>query len=309
MPIGGFVALPTGDDDPLKAQSPGLGYGRKFAILLAGSIANMLLMPILIGAALAVPHEQLTGQAVIAAIDPEGSAAHAGLRAGDTIVAVAGQPAHTAVDAVMLLRARLELQEEVTVDVRDGEGVRTATRGPLVPTDEALGATIRAECESDRSGTCTPLTRRTGPFSVDFGYATAALRATVARTHERVLTDIELRRPGGTVSWAESERATFGPLGPIGLLATTGEIGLAGDHAHTLQYVAAISFAVGFTNLAPIPLLDGGQAASLAFAWFRGVSLLPRRRRRRRRLRRMPRLRGTSPPAAYAPGGARPGAP
>ena len=60
-PVGGFVALPTDDEHPLKAQCPGPGYGRTLAIVLAGSVANTSCVPVLIGAAPAVQREHLTG--------------------------------------------------------------------------------------------------------------------------------------------------------------------------------------------------------------------------------------------------------
>jgi regulator of sigma E protease len=69
------------------------------------------------------------------------------------------------------------------------------------------------------------------------------------------------------------------PVGPVGIIEITGSAAAQGVQTGwwqpLLQLVAAISLALGFTNLLPLPALDGGKLLFLAVELVRGKRVDP----------------------------------
>jgi regulator of sigma E protease len=63
--------------------------------------------------------------------------------------------------------------------------------------------------------------------------------------------------------------------GPLSIAQLAGDSAAAGISAF-LSFLALISLALGFMNLLPIPILDGGQVVMQVVEWFKGAPLSER---------------------------------
>ena len=111
IPLGGFVKMlgenPDEADDPEVAHHPGESLPekntwQKLAIVFAGPVANLIL-PVAIFT-LALVAGMPRAAPVVGSVEPGSPAAQAGLRAGDRLVSVAGEPVRFWSDADSRLR-------------------------------------------------------------------------------------------------------------------------------------------------------------------------------------------------------------
>jgi regulator of sigma E protease len=132
FPLGGFVKMlgenPDEIDDPEVAASPGESLpekttAQKLAIVFAGPVANLILPVIVFAVTLAVGMPRPV--AVIGSVDPGSPAAAAGLRPGDKITWIAGEPIKWWSDLETLVRAQGGESTAITYE-RDGK-TETAT--------------------------------------------------------------------------------------------------------------------------------------------------------------------------------------
>ena len=63
--------------------------------------------------------------------------------------------------------------------------------------------------------------------------------------------------------------------GPLSIAQMAGDSAMAGTAAF-LWFLVMISLALGFMNLLPIPILDGGQVIMQAIEWIKGSPLSER---------------------------------
>ena len=138
FPLGGFVKMlgenPDEIDDPEVVTHPGESLPekktwQKLAIVFAGPVANLILPVIVIAVTLAVGMPQSV--AVVGRVEPGSPAAEIGLRAGDRITAIAGEPVRWWRDLEDAVRARAGQTAEVAYEQdramiqRDFDGPRT----------------------------------------------------------------------------------------------------------------------------------------------------------------------------------------
>ena len=201
--------------------------------------------------------------AVVGKVEPGGPAARAGLLAGDAIVAIAGAPVANFHDLVALINAHPG--ERVTVDYsRAGVAGSTTVQ---VAADEVSGKRIgRIHIEPP------PLPKTYPP----------SMRSHVALS------------PGGALAHAGDEAWSMTMLqarlfwrmvlGRVSLKNLSGPLSIAefaGDSARAgvspfLSFLVIISLSLGFLNLLPIPILDGGQIAFQLIEWLKGSPLSER---------------------------------
>jgi regulator of sigma E protease len=194
---------------------------------------------------------------VIGQVTPGGAAARAGLMAGDRILAIDGVPVKEFADVAHQVSGRPG--QRVTVSYRR-DGIEHTT--PLDVTSEWSGGK-----HVGRIGV--------GLFPagmvqhIDLGAAAALGRAADEAWSMSVLQ--------GRLFW----RMVIGRVslknlsGPLSIAEFAGDSAEAGVSAF-LGFLVLISLSLGFLNLLPIPILDGGQIAFQLIEWLKGSPLSER---------------------------------
>jgi regulator of sigma E protease len=178
---------------------------------------------------------------------PAGSAAaHAGLRAGDRVLAVDGQTVANSAEFVGMVNAAPGRDISIEVE-RSGQRLRIVAAVPKVVeegrTIGRLGITVTEGPRSYPPGLVE--THRSGPID--------AIGVGVAKTWEMSALTVQMlwRMVTGQVSAKNIS-------GPISIAEFAGISAYLGVTAF-LAFLAIISVSLGVLNLMPVPLLDGGQ--------------------------------------------------
>jgi regulator of sigma E protease len=200
--------------------------------------------------------------ALIGSVEAQGPAARAGLRAGDVVLSVNAEPVHNFQQLVKLVNAHPD--ESITLRYRragQDSTVRITTLG-----DDASGRRLgRIHVSPPRSVPWPPEMLR----HVDLGPG-LALQGALQETW--TMTAFQAR-----MMW----RMVFGSVSVKNLGGALTIAELAGDSAAAgvsafLHFLVMISLALGFLNLLPIPILDGGQIVMQAIEWLKGSPLSER---------------------------------
>lgn len=190
-----------------------------------------------------------------------GPAAEAGLKPGDEVLSVNGEPVPDFQSLAKQIGAHAG--ESVQIRVRRGQTEQTIT----VPVQaRALGGQ-----QVGRINVAAPPARVDQRLlrHVELGLV-QSLRQSVYRCWD--LTALQAR-----LMW----RMVFGQVsvrnisGPLSIAQMAGESAMAGTAAF-LWFLVMISLALGFMNLLPIPILDGGQVIMQAIEWIKGSPLSER---------------------------------
>lgn len=190
--------------------------------------------------------------ALITGVAPRSAAASAGLQAGDVILAIDGNP---------VLRFD-ELREHVTAAQgkpvllrvwRDGQGEADYTLAPReqdLPTE--TGYEKRWMIGVTGGGTYfAPATRATGPVE--------ALGIGAGRTWDIIASSVS-----GLWAMVSGQIGTCNLGGAISIAESTGQAASAGG-GNFIWWIAVLSAAIGFLNLLPVPVLDGGHLMFYAY--------------------------------------------
>ncbi len=124
IPLGAFVRA-AGENDPTVPRSlAGKGPWTRLGIYAAGPLVNILLAAVLLSAFLALPYPVIAGDGLMVHSVMENSPAEqAGIRPGDIIVEIEGQPVHTTDDVRAIVNSAEE-GAEITLRVRrNGEEI------------------------------------------------------------------------------------------------------------------------------------------------------------------------------------------
>jgi regulator of sigma E protease len=290
IPIGGYVKF-SGDADASSAVpdadtladmrrriqlKDGVGAERRFyhfkpvwvraLVVLAGPAANFILAVALFALLLGAIGET-TIAARVGALDPTGPAARAGFKPGDLILAANGRPIADFMD----LKQYVMLRSGEAIDFRIQRG-----RG-----DIDLTATPERRAEPDQltntvsslgylgvhpSTTAADIIRRR--YSLPQAVSTG-----VERVWSRI--DVTLTYLSRMATGKESGDQLGGPLriaSMAGAVAKAGAAGapdlpsqLLGGFDALLYLAAVLSVGIGFMNLLPIPVLDGGHLVFYAY--------------------------------------------
>ncbi|PAX09582.1 M50 family metallopeptidase [Sphingomonas lenta] len=255
LPLGGYVRF-AGDMNP--ASQPDAAWlalppeqrARTFQakpvwqraiIVAAGPVVNFLLAMLILGG-FAVAYGDARTPATVGVVEQGSAAAAAGLRPGDRVVALNGREVEYFEDLASF--AKIHPGERVRVDfVRDGAAGST----------EAVLGTRR---ERDRFGNEYRFGRLgvgpSRPVIVPVGLAEAPVVA-VRRTGEIVQLMVE------TLGQIISGRRPISELGgPLQIAKVSGEQLALGPEAFVFL-LALVSINLGFINLLPVPMLDGGH--------------------------------------------------
>ncbi|HET7315994.1 MAG TPA: M50 family metallopeptidase [Sphingomicrobium sp.] len=251
LPLGGYVRFVGDEEQAGGSEAPERDIrGEKFAtqevwkrflIVLAGPMANFVLAIIIFAcffAAFGIPRTPN----VVLSVQPGTAAAAAGLHKGDRIEAVAGQSTPTFEDVQRVVGLRPG--EEVMLRIgRDGNT-------ELVPT------TLGVHEEQDRFGQ----KYRLGLLGV---YATGrelqdvppAMLVPEATRYTWLLTKTTWE---GLVQIVTGRRSIDELGGPLKMAQVAGQQASLGPFQF-VQLLALFSINLGFINLLPVPVLDGGH--------------------------------------------------
>ncbi|WP_176595141.1 MULTISPECIES: RIP metalloprotease RseP [Sphingobium] len=267
LPLGGYVRF-KGDmnaasqTDPRWLEMPAAERAESFpakplwqraAIVAAGPAINFL-FAILILATFAFVHGESRTPAVAGQVQPGSAAAAAGIVAGDRIVSLNGREMATFDD--IRLFAQIRPGEPVTI-VIDRKGKLFEKQGNVgaVQEDDGFGNKFRIGRLGLAPGE---------PVIEPVSLARAPVVA-IERTGQIIRTMVETL--GQIVGGGRSVKELGGPLK---IAEVSGQAATLGVESFVF-FMALISINLGFINLLPIPMLDGGHLL------FYGVEAIQRR--------------------------------
>ncbi|HXG99375.1 MAG TPA: RIP metalloprotease RseP [Sphingomicrobium sp.] len=254
LPLGGYVrfvgdmnaASQAGNEEDLAPGDRERAFHLKpvwqrFLIVLAGPVANFLLAVaifVFFFASFGAPRTP----ALVSQVQPSSAAARAGLAPGDQIVSVAGEGVDSFEDLQRIVAIRPGLRAELVVERGGAERTIAVTLGRDRRVDE-----FGQPYEVGLLGVMPAgrvLERLSVPelFPAAVGY-TAALTKSMA---------------DGLWQIISGQRSTKDLGGPIKMAQIAGQQASLGPFEF-IQLLALFSINLGFINLLPIPMLDGGH--------------------------------------------------
>ncbi len=265
LPIGGFVRMPgengdindengNYDSQSFAAKSP----GKRFIVLVAGVTMNVILAAVLFTIAFGLGQPQLLPQ--IGSVVPNSPAAAAGLKAGDTILAVNGQHVkfftdlQNVVDAQLQAKSGKQATVPITFEVEHAHSSQPFTTTVNVrehpPAGQGpMGVVASGNMIYDR----LPLWQ-------------APLRG-VQYTYQTT-TDF-ITAIGQMVTGAAPVQLT----GPVGIVKITGQVAQSVPTEGwwpLLSLTAVLSLNLAIINILPFPALDGGRVVIVLVEVVRG---------------------------------------
>ena len=259
IPLGGFVR-PAGEDDPTVVG--GLASASKmarFTVLVAGGLANFIAAFLLFWLAFAITEFPVD----VAFVDVnQGSPAElAGLQANDRIEQVNGVVAKSIDDVVTAVQT--SAGNPITFDIiRAGTSQTIIVQPDMNENAPHIGVTIGFD-ETGRT--------------VRYGLVESATES--VRQIWEIIT-LTLRVPIMLIK-GQVDVGDVGFVGPPGIAKGIRESAAAsyetGEWYRFLSFVAFINVALGFTNLLPIPALDGGRIMFVLIEALRGKRIEPER--------------------------------
>ena len=258
LPLGGFVRF-LGEPDAMGehaeagAVSPDRSGSfaeqpvwKRFLTVLAGPVASLLL-----GVVIFSSTAWLYGRVIILPkiemIVPDSAAAEAGFLAGDTVRSVDGMSIESFSDLQQIVALNAGVALNVIVD-RGGQDVALVAVPRMLPHASAIGVrrTGVLGIAAGRDPASFVLKQETLPGALAFG---------VRETWQVVANSVHF------ITGLFSGRTSADQLsGPVGIANMAGEVAKVGVTA-LIGMAGFLSVSIGFLNLLPVPLLDGGHLA------------------------------------------------
>ena len=289
IPLGGYVkfageaaaasaAVPDSEDlarlkrELDEAEGPG-AHRRYFhfkpvwqraLIVVAGPATNFLLAIALFAVMFSALGVYMAPARVVAVL-PGSPAAAAGFRPGDVITRIGGHSVESQDEVLLELRFRANVPTRFSV-IRDGQPVELqATPGAAVTTDPLAGPQ-----KTGRLGIAW------NPYDVRHVLYPPAQGVREGVRQSWRLVRFTLTYIGRVATGRESGAAIGGPIGTAAVSGAAVEYAVKSAHGHAglaainagkelLQLAAMLSVSVGFLNLLPIPILDGGHLLFYAY--------------------------------------------
>lgn len=255
LPLGGYVRF-AGDMNPASQPSPewlslpaperaktfqAKPLWQRAIIVAAGPIANFI-VAILILAAFAFAYGQNGTSSVVGGISPGSAAAVAGLRPGDRVTSLGGRSVETFTD--MVKYTQLRPNEAVHIEFERA--------GQALETDAVIGQRE----ERDRFGNSFKVgvlgIASSAPVVKPVGLLEAPLVG-IRQTGEIIQMTLD-----GLGQIITGRRSISELGGPIKIAQVSGERLVLGPIEFAFL-LALISINLGFINLLPVPVLDGGH--------------------------------------------------
>jgi len=252
LPLGGFVKLAGEEDPKIPGSLAGKSYATRILVLASGSLVNLILPLILLSVAFMLPHAAVNYPVTIEQVAEGSPAALAGMRAGDTVVSINGNPINNAGDMQRLIQLNLGKQANIVVKHNDSTS-QTITVTPRWKPPAGQGATGIVIAPP---ATNPVITSQSEPFwrAIPMG-ATEGYQTLVLFKNEIIRWIIGATAPQVT--------------GPVGIAELTGQVAQAGI-SPLIEFAAFISINLGIINILPLPALDGGRIAFVVLEMIRG---------------------------------------
>jgi regulator of sigma E protease len=285
LPLGGYVKF-TGDKDaastpdfdaPAADKSSGLLYaqpvGIRAAVVAAGPIANFIFAIAIFAMFYGIIGETIQ-KPLVTAVQPGGPAAIAGLKAGDIVTQVDGEK----IDNFRALQGAIMLSggKEIALVVKRGDQTINLRATPGIveretpfgdkETQGLLGIETEFTKESQQHLRYNPIEavvrggEQTWSIIVtQVKFVAALIRGGMSAGH--LSGPLGIGQIAGKVTQASIEGA--GPDAGVLKVAESVAAGL-------IQLMAVLSISIGFMNLLPLPVLDGGHLVFYAAEALRG---------------------------------------
>ncbi len=246
LPLGGYVKMRASDEDEV-APNPGAPLAEGMGLLdaslpvramvaAAGPAANFLLAMVLFAGLFATLGREIP-LAVVGAVSPHGAAEQAGLKTGDQVLAVDGQPVRRFEE----MRARVMASPGQTLHFSIKREAAVLAIDVHV---QAVGTGARA---IGRLGVGS------GAVETEHLSVPAALVAGVTQTWDML--GAMLAGLGHLVSTGEGADDLGGPI----RISAMSEQAVSAGLVTLVSFIAMLSVNLGMVNLLPIPVLDGGH--------------------------------------------------
>ncbi|MDE2042710.1 MAG: site-2 protease family protein, partial [Alphaproteobacteria bacterium] len=247
IPLGGYVRF-AGDhniDGSPAPNQPADGFEtaalwRRALTVAAGPVTNLLLA-MLIYAGFIAAYGAISVTSQIAAIEPGSVAENAGFKPGDDIKAINAQPVADFSDIKLIVMTHANRPLRVDV-IRSGRLLSLIVTPRYIHGPDALGI----DEEGGHIGIAPMAMRVPVPF---YAIPLAAGQAVVGQV-ETTLHGLGMVLTG--------EAAPTQLHGPVKIAQMAGGVAHAGGLV-LLEFAAFISINLGFMNLLPVPVLDGGH--------------------------------------------------
>jgi regulator of sigma E protease len=270
LPIGGYVKF-LGDKDAASAPDEsavqslpedqrsrtlaGRPLSQRAAIVAAGPIANFLLAILLLsGDARFNGTDAL--RPIVEDVVPGSPAERAGLRSGDLVTSVRGNPVTTFAELQAVIAANPNTSLALTVQRGSAEIMTSVV--PEAKSRKGIGGSAIFGVIGIKVGTGESNLVHTDYSTLEaLGYGTGLTFKMIADNAKGIL--LMIMGYGSTDDLA----------GPITLAELSGDTARAGLSTF-IRFIAVISISIGFVNLLPIPILDGGHLLFYALEAVRG---------------------------------------
>lgn len=274
IPLGGFVAFvdkQSAEDAVGHANAPkgvpfdDVGPLKKIVISLAGPFANFVLAACIFALSIGV-HGVAVQTISVATTMPDMPAARAGLLVGDQFLSVNGKPVKNSSDITVAVLLSPNKPVEMRVDRQGSEKIVMVTPIEIVRANE-FGQVV------PQSTIGIGMARSEAGERIRYGVIESAV-AGVEQTG--VAIDRTVTMLGSIVTGNMSFHSLSGPVGVgdvsrriVNTVMDNPQIPLFDRLEHLfwvlLSLCAAISVGVGFFNLLPLPVLDGGRVVFHAY--------------------------------------------
>ena len=254
LPLGGYVrfigdedvASSAGDQSKLSPDEQRRSFHlrpiyQRFLVVLAGPVSNFLLA-ILIFAAFFMTIGAPRTDNIVERLEPNSAAMTAGIRPGDRIVSIAGRGTETFEQVSHIVTLHPDEAVSATI-IRNGQSIR-------------LPVKIGVHYEEDRFGQKFRI-GRLGIYSGDLKYVPLNPFNAVpaAASYSITLTRSMIEGIWQIISGRRSVKDLGGPLKIAQVAGQQASLGWI----QFVHLIALVSINLGFINLLPVPMLDGGH--------------------------------------------------
>jgi regulator of sigma E protease len=294
IPMGGFVRM-VGEEDPTDPESfARQSVYKRLTVLAAGSFMNVILPIVIFTVLFMLPHDSLVGGSVlVTGIAPGSPAESVGLRSGDLIISVDGDPVISPTELVDTVKDKsgqaIELSLRRASRVTGlGTSPEFATFDTVVvqPRDRPPSLEVVEEVTDTRTQVSLSDARKynrelsvgdtmtqgaigvmIGLVNPKYDQVSDPIWKAVPRSIETVWSVLAFTWEG--ISDGISTGSNPGIAGPVGIAKATGEVVEQLGVSWVFQLAAVLSVSLAIINMLPFPALDGGRFAFVVIEWVR----------------------------------------